>query len=285
MAKSKVFNENYNQNISDIFYHSTTKWYNIGTDIFKWDNLPELILSKYIEKLLYNYGKAVFFYDKNIGYLILPCDIIGYNILNEPNKFIAHSEIASYTKELNSENAVLIKNNESLTPSIQYVNYVCEKISNTDTAREMNINALKIPYVFTGEKDSLTSFKIIYQKIVGNEPVLFTSKDFLDKMSVLDTKADNNISTFNALIDRYEKLLMDYFGLKYTDDKKERLIVDEANAKDAFIFSNRDSMYNSRSDAIDKINKMFGLDLEIKINNQHEYENDNEINQGDKEID
>lgn len=274
--KQKAFND---YNIDNAcYYHYFNKWYNIGTDIFLWENLPTNLKSEHIEKLLFNNGHCVFFDDVNFGYLCLPCSITHYNIMGDPIKFIVNSNTLAYTKKLDTNNSVLIKNNKQAYPSTQFVDYKCRQINNVDIARDINLNNLKTPFVFSGEKSNLDSFKVLFEKITGNKPIIYTEKNFIDGIKILNANAPNNIETFNKLIETYEDELRIYFGLKFIEDKKERYIIDEVNANDSYIFANRDSMFNSRIESIEKINEMFNLDISITKNNERtkEYNYDDE---------
>ena len=54
-------------------------------------------------------------------------------------------------------------------------------------------------------------------------------------------------------------------------DKKERLIVDEANANNDYINRNVDLLYKNRKIACDKINEKFNLNITVKrVNNIEE---------------
>ena len=75
---------------------------------------------------------------------------------------------------------------------------------------------------------------------------------------------------------------MTLFGLNNVSDKKERLIVDEANANNDYINRNVDLLYKNRKIACNEINKKFGLNISVKrVNNIEEkqfIEEEGEIN-------
>ena len=70
---------------------------------------------------------------------------------------------------------------------------------------------------------------------------------------------------------KIENDLLTLFGLNNVVDKKERLIVDEANANNDYINRNVDLLYKNRKIACDKINEKFGLNINVKrVNNIEE---------------
>ena len=75
---------------------------------------------------------------------------------------------------------------------------------------------------------------------------------------------------------------MTLFGLNNVIDKKERLIVDEANANNDYINRNVDLLFKNRKIACNEINKKFGLNISVKrVNNIEEkiYNEGDEINE------
>ena len=70
---------------------------------------------------------------------------------------------------------------------------------------------------------------------------------------------------------KIENELLTLFGLNNVADKKERLIVDEANANNDYINRNVDLLYKNRKIACDKINEKFNLNINVKrVNNIEE---------------
>ena len=70
---------------------------------------------------------------------------------------------------------------------------------------------------------------------------------------------------------KIENELLTLFGLNNVIDKKERLIVDEANANNDYINRNVDLLYKNRKIACNEINKKFGLNINvIRVNNIEE---------------
>ena len=81
---------------------------------------------------------------------------------------------------------------------------------------------------------------------------------------------------------KIENELLTLFGLNNVADKKERLIVDEANANNDYINRNVDLLYKNRKIACDKINEKFNRNISVKrVNNIEEeiYSEGGEINE------
>ena len=81
---------------------------------------------------------------------------------------------------------------------------------------------------------------------------------------------------------KIENELLTLFGLNNVIEKKERMIVDEANSNNDYINRNVDLLYKNRKQACDEINEKFGLNISVKrVNNIEEkiYNEGGEINE------
>ena len=109
-------------------------------------------------------------------------------------------------------------------------------------------------------------------RFLENEPYILVKK----KLDLMDIKIDNLSVLYVAdrLLEDKKKIeneLLTLFGLNNVVDKKERLIVDEANANNDYINRNVDLLYKNRKLGCDKINEKFGLNINVKrVNNIEE---------------
>ena len=82
-----------------------------------------------------------------------------------------------------------------------------------------------------------------------------------------------NVKTNSELLNE----LLTFLGINNANtDKKERLIVDEVNAKHDFILVNLDHMFDEREKAVKEINEKFGLNIKVEkreVNNGEIYIN------------
>ena len=253
----------------------------LALNIFEWENLPEGIETRHIEKPLIENGYSFFYNDNEFGYVCLPCTITGFNIYNEPTEITINNQIIH--KTLKIDDGVLILNNDlrtGLYPII--INYV-SRLSEIETSINSNIYQQKFPFIIECSKDNEYSVRQMMKNIHENEPYILVKK----KLDLMDIKVDDLSVPYVAdkLLDDKKKIeneLLTLFGLNNVGDKKERLIVDEANANNDYINRNVDLLYKNRKAACDKINEKFGLNITVKrVNNIIE----NQYNEGESELD
>ena len=226
------------------------KYYNqftlLALNMFEWDNLPDGIETRHIEKPLIEFGYSFFYNDEDFGYVCLPCSITGFNIYNEPTKVTINNQIIH--KTMNIDEGVLILNNDLRTGLYPIIMNYASRLSEIETSINTNIYQQKFPFIVECSKDNEMSVRQMIKNIHENEPYILVKK----KLDLMDIKIDD-------------------LSVPYVADKKERLIVDEANANNDYINRNVDLLYKNRKLACDKINEKFGLNINVKrINNIEE---------------
>ena len=279
----KLFN---NEELLKISNNTTfQKYFNqfmlLALNMFQWDNLPEGIETRHIEKPLIENGYAFFYNDPDYGYVCLSCTITGFNIYNEPTRVQINNQIIH--RSMNIDEGVLILNNDLRTGLYPIIVNYASRLTEIETSINTNIFQQKFPFIVECSKDNEYSVRQMLKNIHENEPYILVKK----KLDLMDIKIDDLSVPYVAdklLEDRkkIENELLTLFGLNNVIDKKERLIVDEANANNDYINRNVDLLYKNRKQACDEINKKFGLNINVKrVNNIEEkfYNEGDEINE------
>lgn len=245
-------------------------WKLVATSIFKWSGFQSDFISDEIERRLYEDGSVVFFVDKEDGVQ----KVLRYaqqgklNVYGIPTKWTVIG-LNGYSKNLDDTNSVMIWNNKFRKPTLPYVKYIVANLVNIDQAIKVNVNAIKTPFIFEGDEKQLLTFKNMYRDISNNEPVLYlASKANLDNtFKAHNTGVEYQGKNLTELYDAYQSRLLTFLGLKSVkSDKKERLVVDEANQNEEFKNIFFASQYDMRKQACKLINEMYGLSVNVEIN-------------------
>ena len=237
----------------------------LSVAMFDWQNLPDTVDARYLELALFSDGMTVFFKDEVIGYLCLkvmatqPLDV--YEI---PIGRRAYA-VNGYQKELDDKNSVLIYNNLLHTNSVTMVRMFAERLYRLDRIIEINAEAQKTPILIQGSEPQRLTLKNLYKEYSGNAPVIFGDKNLdLNALKVLKTDAPYNADKLYQLKTQTWNEALTYLGISNLNiQKKERLISDEAIRSQGGTIASRYSRLQSRRDAVDKINDMFGLDITV----------------------
>ena len=236
---------------------------------FEWLNLPDTVDARFIENELFDKGRINFFKDKTLGYLCLPVNESGpINIYNEPTKkYIYASD--GFRRLRNITNSVTIYNNFLKTPTFTTVNLYAIRLAEVQRTIDTNMLAQKTPVTIICPENERLAFKNIYKQITGNKPVIWgTSELNMDNYKVLNTSAPYVVDKLTLYKHDLWNEVMTFLGVNNANqDKKERLVESEVGANDEQIEQARYNMLDARKEACKKINKMFGLNIDVKFRN------------------
>lgn len=253
---------------------SFIQYYNRLTELsvamFEWKNLPDTIDPRFLELCLFGDGMCVFFKDDDIGFLALRTMIGGnLNVYGIPTQRTAYAS-NGYNKMLDESNSVIIFNNFLHTPSTLDVEVFARRLYEFDRTIDVNVKAQKTPILITCDESQRLTFKNIYMKYEGNEPVIFGDKNLNpNAIKVFKTDAPYNAENIYRLKTQYWNEALTYLGISNTNiQKKERMISDEVTRNMGGVIASRYCRLEPRRMACRQIVEMFpeleGLDVDYR---------------------
>ena len=265
--RKTVFGESaLNNNFSWRMYFGRLMELAIST--FEWKNLPDSVDERYMELSLFNEGSAVFFNDEELGYLALKCLNNGMlNVYNVPTNRRAFA-VNGYQKQLSDKDSVIIWNNRMREPSWALVQYYAKRLWEYDRIIDVNIRAQKTPVVIQGTEAQRLTLENLYKEYDGNAPIIMADKslDLGNVLKVAKTDApfvSDKIYTMKTQLWNEALTALGISNVSF--QKKERLISDEVTRSMGGTIASRWSRLEARQKAAEEINKMFGLDIEVKF--------------------
>ena len=253
---------------------------------FKWTGLDELnIQERHLENYLFDNGYCLFYENKTLGKLCLPCQGKGgRNVYGDYLKWTATGE--NYTQTVKAEDSVLIENNKLRMPTNTAVLYFIEQLYELKRTIDVNVRQLRLQSLFAANDKNVLTVKKIIDDIDQHNWAIITDNSSIKPEDIV--KAINTgVKPLTAeLTDRYNAVMneaLTYFGINNSNtDKRERLIMDEANANNQFIDSCAQMFLESRERAADEINKKFGLNIKVELRNKREEVPENAIEPTEK---
>lgn len=252
------------------------QWYNRLLDValvrFKWTNLPEEIDPRFLELTLCFDGKALFFKNEDIDeYMALQFYGTGpIDIYREPIRRTAFSPSIGFRyANLDKSNSVIIWNNYTRTPEIVALRLYAQKLYEIDRAIDVNVKGQKTPKIIRSTDTERLTMENLFRKYDGNIPFIFGSKNLADltDITVLDTTTPYVADKLMLLKRQTFAEAMTYFGVENSNtEKKERLVSTEIQANKGTVDISRQTGLKSREDAADKINRMYGLNVNVEYN-------------------
>lgn len=247
---------------------------NLAVTRIKWNNLPETVSERFLNISLYLFGSAAFFRDPTMGFLALPCTIGGeFNVYYDPTIVTVNS--FNYTKTLNQDEFVYIRNNPTTTPTAMHVFTYAKRMSDTLRSIDVNVKKLKQPYLIQCEEKERITIENLIKKVQDNEIMVIGSKQFglNDRnFEITPLPSTSSLSSLWETYVRLENMMYTVLGINSPGfEKKERLVVDEVNANNMVVDMAIEVNIKELQLACDKINKLFGLNISVEANKINNY--------------
>lgn len=237
----------------------------LAISMFDWKGLPSSVDPRYIELTLFDNNCAVYFRDEVMGDLCLNClPQSMLNVYGDPIKRRAYSKYNKYQRQLSDKDSVIIWNNYLRISSYNAVDLFARRLYNLDRIIDVNCNAQKTPMMVTANEQQRMTMINLYKEYDGNQPFIFGDK-MLDQNSlkVLNTGAPYVADRVYEMKRNLWNEALNYLGISAVNDKRERMVTQEAMMAQGDNISARYSRLRSRQEAVERINKMFGTSISV----------------------
>lgn len=238
----------------------------LSMSMFAWKNLPNTVDPRYIELRLFETGSVVFFKDDVLGELCLDCIQQGnFDVYGNPITRRAYSCYNNYQKVLSDKDSVIIWNNYLRTNSVTDIQLYAKRLWDLDRSVVVNAKAQKTPILIQCNEKQKLSMKNLYMQYDGNIPAIFADNNIdINGIKVISTQAPYVADKLYQLKNQIWNEALTYLGISNLNiNKQERLITDEVSSSQGSTISSRYSRLECRKQAVEKINEMFGLDIEV----------------------
>lgn len=275
---NREFDESLIKN-SRTYLHYYNRLLELAISIFEWKNLPIEIDERYLELILCEYGYCAFFEDKELEeYLVTRVALGGkLDIYRRPINYRAFAN-NGYNRKLNNENSVIIYNNYLHTNTAFELQKFAMQLYDLDTSLTVNAKAQKTPIMISCDENQRLSLKNAYMQFEGNMPVIYTNKNLNpNSISVMKTDAPYVADKLNELKREIWSEALTFLGINNVNvNKKERLITNEVENNQGSIVSSRFSRLEQRRQAVKRINKMYGLNIEVNFR-ENNYDSNSDV--------
>lgn len=224
--------------------------------VYKWEGLPESMNERFLEQTLYNFGRAVFVDDPDLGYINLKCTPADtLNIYELPTKYECYS--LNYNKMFNAEDVVLVRNNYDMRATSLTIQLFARRLYNVERAMEVNVNAQKTPVLLLCDESQRLTMKNVYMQWDGNCPVIYGNKNLrAEDIKSVSTAAPYVTDKLSAYKRNVWGEALSFLGINNVEtEKAERLTKDEVNANNQLIETAAQVGLLARQQACDEANR------------------------------
>lgn len=263
---------------------------NKSLTMFEWKNLPETLPAVEIEKQLQTNGYSIIAKVEGNVYAFQG-GFSGQDPYNQPTKAIVNNPSLNYNGTFTiNDDCVIIKNDDMQQGLIHIYNkYGTLLIENQITMLMTDYN-YRIPFTISSKDDTTTqSAREYLQKIIDGSLGVIGEAKLFDALKVTPTnnKGVNSFADLYGYQQFIEAQLNNTIGLATNNNmKRERLTTNEIEVNKNASYPLIDNMLRNRKQAVEKINKMFDLDIDVEFSSiwNGTNEDDNDGNNGDNPI-
>ena len=241
----------------------------LAENVFNIKNLNEVapfMDYSYVNKELVYKGCIAFFMDEYLGLLALP--FVNTGKLDLYGRPIDIQVIGrnGYHRELKYGEYVIMWDNRSKQALIYDILQYSSRIAEIQRTIDINIAQQRTPRIWKTKTENKKTIDDLINGVSSNNEVITT----YDNLELDDTTRVLSPAPFvsDKLSEQKDKIWNEFLrliGVANTSfQKKERNIRDEVFISQAGTIASRFTRFNSRVDAIDKINKKWNLKLEVE---------------------
>ena len=260
---------------------------NKSLTMFEWKNLPDTLPAVEIEKQLQTNGYSIIAKVQGNIYAFQG-GFSGQDPYNQPTKAIVNNPSLNYNGTFTiNDDCVIIKNDDMQQGLIHIYNkYGTLLIENQITMLMTDYN-YRMPFTISSKDDTTTqSAREYLQKVIDGSLGVIGEAKLFDALKVTPTnnKGVNSFADLYGYQQFIEAQLNNTIGLATNNNmKRERLTTNEIEVNKNASYPLIDNMLRNRKQAVEKINKMFDLDIDVEFSSiwNGTNEDDNNGNNGD----
>ncbi len=171
-------------------------------------------------------------------------------------------------ENIQDNQAILVMNDWNRFPTSQTLDLFALRLYEVERTIDVNIKNQKFPLIIKTNQKQKLSMQNLYNKLDGNEPFILADKNSFEDNEIQVLKTDSPYIADKLML--YKKQIwneaLTFLGINnILEDKKERLITDEANSNNELINLNLQSYLAPRKLACEQFNTLFGLSEDNKI--------------------
>ena len=240
---------------------------NKSLTMFEWQNLPDTLPMVELEKMLQINGYAIIAKYKGDVYAFNG-GFSGQDAYNRPTKVIVNNPALQMNETYKiDEDCIVIKNDDMKQGLIKIYEYFGQRLIENQITMLMTDYNLRMPFTISSSDDQTTqSAKDYLNKIIDGSLGVIGEQKLFKALSVTPTNTKQT-ATFADLYG-YQQFIIaqlnNTIGLATNNNmKRERLTTNEIEVNKNASYPLVDNMLRNRQQAVEQINKMFGLDITV----------------------
>ena len=260
---------------------------NKSLTMFEWQNLPDTVPMVELEKMLQINGYAIIAkYQDNI--YAFNGGFTGQDAYNRPTQVIINNPALQMNETYTiDEDCIVIKNDDMKQGLIRIYEYFGQRLIENQITMLMTDYNLRMPFTISSSDDQTTqSAKDYLNKIIDGSLGVIGEQKLFKALNVTPTNTKQT-ATFADLYG-YQQFIIaqlnNTIGLATNNNmKRERLTTNEIEVNKNASYPLVDNMLRNRQQAVEAINKMFGLNITVEYSSiwSTDNTNDSKVNENE----
>ena len=235
--------------------------------MFTYKNLPDTVPQRILEQYLQMNGNCIFA-KVNDDYYVFTGSYGGeLNEYYEPTLYTVSNPYLNISKEYKiDEDCVLFKNDSYEMGLVPVFNkYGVLLVENLISMKVATINSRILNCISASDDKTKSSAELYLKHIVDGDVSVIGENSFFDGVKIQGTTPTNNYLSQYVELHQYLKAsCFNEIGLNANYNmKREAINSNESALNNDFLLPFIDDMMKNRKEAIEKINEMFGMNIEI----------------------
>ena len=256
------------------------KLFNILLDMFEYKNMPTGLNKREIELNLMMTGHACII-AKNDGTLFTPLtNLYGYDEYYQPTYAVFANPVVRMTKRFTLDQDCIVIYNNSLKDSFYYIKtdsgldtfvkrYARQLADIESTANIYAVNSRLTSIPVSNDENVIQSIKLFFDKLAIGKRSIVADNNIVEKFRSVDINRTGIKDGINDWLLARDKILEQFYrdlGVNMYQPKKAQVTDDEVDANDQMLLISTDDMLKSRKEGLEKVNNMFGTDIQVRLN-------------------
>lgn len=254
---------------------------------FTWHGLPDSIDPRFVETILFEQALIVYCRPEEFNPMYpdgtpmnKPGETVDMMLRATPTGYLdyqdnplAYTVFANqmFTKMYDADQVVPVWANQSRVPDLDVVMWYSRRLAEAERTTDLNLKNARYSRIMTVPEEQRQTAVNILRKIDEGQPAIFGTDTLeLNMFNTLDWEMDHEI--LQAVQVAKNQIMNDCLTMlginNANQDKKERLISGEVDARSEQVGVNRAIALGERQRGAERINEMFGTNISVEWNEE-----------------
>lgn len=241
---------------------------------FEWTGLPDNMPLYYMERKLITNGSALI-YDTEMDGLFVGTGTRSQelNHYEESVGYTVSSPVSDHNKTyILGDDAIMVKNNSDATPDIDLIWVYSKILTEIRVTQTTNLQTMRFPFMLLANEKTKSSIIEQFRQVTAGAPYIMIDPELMEEHghsadNVFNTDTPYNIDQLQQFYNDIKNEMLTQLGVNTnpSQDKKERLLVDEISSNDDETSGYIQTRLKEREEAAKKASELFNTEITVEL--------------------